>query len=203
MGGLVALQGPERDEDPRIAELRVQLASMRAEVMALRMANRELERIVDRDTLTPLYNRRYFINALNDRINRFTRYGTRAVVVFVDVDGLKQVNDLHGHNGGDFALVHMARLLAVNVRTTDVAARIGGDEFALILDELGEEEARIKITALATAIRESQCDYAGTTLPVRASFGMALIQPGDRDEDVMGRADADMYAAKRTSRKTD
>src|SRR3546814_4771735 len=104
--------------------------------MMLRIANSELERLVERDTLTPLYNWRYFINAVKDRLKRLGRYGTRSILGFADVDGLKRINDTHGHNAGDYALIHIARLLAENVRTTDIVARIAGDEFALILEEL-------------------------------------------------------------------
>src|SRR3546814_8483487 len=76
---------------------------LKRELMMLRIANSELERVVERDTLTPLYNRRYFINAVNDRLKRLGRYGTRSILVFADVDGLKRISDTHGHNAGDYA----------------------------------------------------------------------------------------------------
>jgi diguanylate cyclase (GGDEF)-like protein len=186
--------------DPRVEELQRELNALRREVRILRIANGELERVVVRDTLTPLYNRRYLVTALNERIARLDRYGTASVLVFVDVDGLKQINDAHGHNAGDFALCHIARQLAANVRATDVAARMGGDEFALVLDALNEEEAREKIAILDHAIANAPCDYAGTRLTVYASFGVATIRAGECDEAVLARADAAMYAAKREKR---
>src|SRR3546814_14126428 len=82
--------------------------------MMLRIANSELQRMVERDTLTPLYNRRYFINAVNDRLKRLGRYGTRSILVFADVDGLKRITDKHAHNAGDYVLIPIARRLAEN-----------------------------------------------------------------------------------------
>ena len=186
--------------DPLLEELQRELATLRREVRVLRIANGELERIVVRDTLTPLFNRRYLVSALNERIARLDRYGTASVLVFVDVDGLKQINDAHGHNAGDFVLCHIARQLAANIRATDVAARMGGDEFALVLDALTEEEAREKVAILDAAIANSPCDYGGICLPVYASFGVATIHAGEPDEAVLARADAAMYMVKREKR---
>lgn len=173
---------------------------MRRELMSLRLANSELERVVERDTLTPLYNRRYFINALNDHRKRLGRYGTRSILVFVDVDGLKRINDTHGHNAGDYALIHIAGLLTANVRTTDIVARIGGDEFALILEELTKHEALAKIAQLQQAILQAPCEYGDVLLVLGASFGMAVMLESDTDEALIARADADMYANKRKMR---
>lgn len=200
MGNMSAERHEAMQADPRIDELEKEIVLLRRELRVLRMANNELERVVVRDTLTPLHNRRYLITALNERIQRLDRYGTPAVLVFVDVDGLKQINDRHGHNAGDFALVHIARALAANIRACDVAARMGGDEFALILDEVDEAGARDKVTALDAAVAAARCDYGNARLDVYASFGMAQIQTGDRDEDIIARADAHMYKVKREKR---
>lgn len=196
----LASSAPVGQQEARVVALEHEIEKLRREVRTLRIANGELERIVGRDTLTPVHNRRYFINALNQRIMRLERYGTRAAIVFVDVDGLKCLNDTHGHGAGDFALVHVAQLLAANIRNTDVVARIGGDEFALILEEMGEEEAQAKIAQLAGVLAQSRCDYCDVPLRVGASFGLAILRGGDRDEDVMARADAAMYATKRRGR---
>lgn len=188
------------EEVDRIRDLETQIVTLRRELMTLRIANSELERVVERDTLTPLYNRRYFINALNDRLKRLERYGTRSVLVFVDVDGLKSVNDTHGHGAGDFALIHVAELLSANIRTTDIVARIGGDEYAIILEELSKEEAQAKVEALKQAIARTPCEFNGAKLEFGASFGMAVMMLSDTEETLMARADADMYANKRHSR---
>lgn len=190
---------PMTDAD-RVRDLESQIAVLRRELLSLRIANSELERVVERDTLTPLYNRRYLINAINDRLKRLSRYGTRSILVFVDVDGLKGINDTHGHGAGDFALIHIAALLSDNVRTTDIVARIGGDEFALILEELSKEEAQAKVGRLRQAIAETPCEFNGAQLTLGASFGMAVMLESDTDESLVARADADMYANKRKAR---
>lgn len=187
-------------EADRIRILETQIVALRRELLTLRIANSELERVVERDTLTPLYNRRYFINALNEHLKRLERYGTRSVLVFVDVDGLKTVNDTHGHGAGDFALIHVAELLSSNIRTTDIVARIGGDEYAIVLEELSKEEAQAKVASLKEAIAGTPCEFNGERLVLGASFGMAVMMLSDTEETLMARADADMYANKRNSR---
>lgn len=184
----------------RIRALEEEIATLRGELMALRMANSELERVVVRDTLTPLYNRRYFMNAVQDRLRRLERYGARSVLVFIDVDGLKWINDTHGHNAGDYALIHIASLLAANVRATDIVARIGGDEFALILEELTRAEAQAKVEKLKGVIAASACDYDGARLKLGASFGLAVMMESDDEQSLVARADADMYANKHPGR---
>ncbi|MBB4641390.1 GGDEF domain-containing protein [Rhizorhapis suberifaciens] len=193
-------RAPSGDAE-RIRDLEAQLAVLRRELLSLRIANSELERVVERDTLTPLYNRRYLINAINDRLKRLGRYGTRSILVFMDVDGLKSINDTHGHCAGDYALIHIAGLLSANVRATDIVARIGGDEFALVLEELSKEEAVAKLADLQTAIAQTPCEFNCAKLTLGASFGMAVMLESDTDEALVARADADMYANKRKSRK--
>ncbi|HKR16902.1 GGDEF domain-containing protein [Rhizorhapis sp.] len=188
------------DDADRIRALEGQVAALRRELLSLRIANAELERVVERDTLTPLYNRRYLINAVNNRLKRLGRYGTRSILVFVDVDGLKSINDSQGHCAGDFALIHIATLLSANVRATDIVARIGGDEFALILEELTREEAVAKLEGLRTVIAETPCEFNGNRLSLGASFGMAVMMESDTDESLVARADADMYGQKRQAR---
>lgn len=178
-------------------ELQQELARLRRELRMLRMANMELERVAVMDTLTPLYNRRYFISALNERIVRRSRYGTSCSILFVDINKLKFINDVHGHAAGDFALVHASAILAAQIRATDVAARIGGDEFAIILEEVDGPLARHKARQLEQALSESVCAYGDIILPMSASIGLTSINPNDREEAVIERADADMYARKR------
>lgn len=192
-----------RDEaNPRalrqvIEELESRNAQLTRELRMLRIANSELERVAVRDALTPAYNRRYFIGAIHDRIARLRRHGTPSAVIFIDVDRMKALNDSFGHGAGDFALVHLSRILLEHVRVTDVLARIGGDEFALILDEIAEDEAKAKMMELARAVTDEPCMFGTDALPVGASFGLTMVRPDDSDEDVLSRADTDMYAMKR------
>lgn len=184
-------------ESENIPILEQEIMALRQEVRLLRLANEELERLVVRDTLTPLYNRRHFINSLAERLHRLERYGTGSALVFIDVDGMKRINDNFGHGAGDHALNHIARLLMGSIRATDIAARVGGDEFALLLDGLSEEGANDKACQLAALIAGAECRFDGTLLPLAASFGCTALRPGDSDFTAIARADMAMYAAKR------
>jgi len=184
-------------ESEDVTDIEQEIVALRKEVRLLRLANEELERLVIRDTLTPLFNRRHFINSLAERLNRLERYGSGSALVFVDVDGMKRINDNFGHGAGDHALNHIARLLGSSIRSTDIAARVGGDEFALLLDGVGEEAANDKASQLATLIAMTQCHFDGMLLPLAASFGCTALRPGDSDFAAIARADMAMYAAKR------
>ena len=165
------------------------LADMRARVD-------ELERLVDSDTLTPLPNRRRFLRELDRVVKHSRRYGNSAFVMFVDLDGLKAINDAHGHLAGDAALIHVAQILATMVRTTDLVARIGGDEFGLLLEYLDEAQAQEKAARLMEAVESQPLDIGAHQLALGVSIGIAEIRRGDSAEDVLGRADAAMYAVK-------
>jgi diguanylate cyclase (GGDEF)-like protein len=180
--------------------LRLENQALREEIARLRILNDELERVVVRDTLTPLFNRRHFINCLTERLGRLQRYGTQTALVFIDVDGLKGINDRHGHGAGDAALNHVARIIAQDVRSTDVAARIGGDEFALLFDGMDDTAAHAKATRLVRLIASEPCDFHGFSLPITASFGCTVLQLGDNDFAAIARADTAMYAAKKQAR---
>ncbi|MGQ3102293.1 MAG: GGDEF domain-containing protein [Alphaproteobacteria bacterium HGW-Alphaproteobacteria-17] len=186
-----------------IASIEDQLRDVRRERDALRRENRvlkiavaELERVSERDTLTPLFNRRYFLTAIHHRIARFERHAERAAVVFVDVNQLKYINDSFGHAAGDFALMEIAKRLAESIRATDVAARIGGDEFGLILDQSSEEGARAQTSRLGDVLAATPARYDGHEIPLSACFGIAMLQTGMTESDILAAADRDMYRSK-------
>ncbi|MCC6482207.1 MAG: GGDEF domain-containing protein [Sphingomonadaceae bacterium] len=180
-----------------IAELKAEVVALRREARMLRIANAELERVAIRDTLTPLYNRRYFLGALHERIVRARRYGTSSALLFIDINRMKHINDKFGHSAGDFALVHAAQLVHAHIRETDVAARLGGDEFALIIEEVDEVRTEAKAEQLGRLLRGTDCRYAEAVLPVSASIGWAMLMPDDTVDALIERADANMYARKR------
>lgn len=197
MGEVIARDAIRDPESADFSALQQENFALRQELRLLRIANEELERLAVRDTLTPLYNRRHFITSLSDRIDRLERYGTAAALVFVDVDQMKRINDNFGHSAGDFALNHVARLLSRAIRSTDIAARVGGDEFALLLDGLDEAAAQDKANDLASLIARSGCRFGDQVLPLTASFGCTALKPDDSDFAAIARADLAMYAAKR------
>lgn len=172
-------------------------AALRAIVDELRARVAELETLADSDTLTPLPNRRFFLRELERVAAHVTRYGTPAALLFVDVDGLKAINDAHGHGLGDAALIHVARLLRESVRAADTVARIGGDEFGLLLDHVDEAAAREKAVSLCDAIAASPLPGS---VPIAVSIGVTAVGAGDCPETALARADGDMYAVKRRGR---
>jgi diguanylate cyclase (GGDEF)-like protein len=191
-------RGVEREEKTGdVSALEQEVVALRKELRLLRLANEELERLVVRDTLTPLYNRRHFITCLIERLNRLERYGTTSALVFIDVDGMKSINDTFGHSAGDYALNHVAHLLIGAIRSTDIAARVGGDEFALLLDGLDESAALSKAEHLSKLIASTECNFGDYILPLSASFGCTALRSGDSDFAAIARADMAMYAAKR------
>ncbi len=154
----------------------------------------EMRFLADHDPLTRLLNRRSFNHQLALETSRAARYQRPFALVMGDVNGFKALNDKLGHLAGDRALEAISRLLQEGRREVDGVFRIGGDEFALILPEVGEEEARSVITRITQSIRDSGDEpLAGIT----ASFGVAVCpEHGSDPESLFRAADLAMYAAK-------
>ena len=171
-------------------------ALLRASLAEMRERLQELERLADTDTLTPLPNRRRFLRELERVVSQSNRHGTPAAVLYIDLNSLKRVNDRHGHVGGDAALIHIARLLEGLIRSSDVVARIGGDEFGLILDHLDHNSAIETAERISRCIAGNPLDLGGAQVALQAAIGVATILPGDTAADVMQRADRNMYRAK-------
>jgi diguanylate cyclase (GGDEF)-like protein len=159
------------------------LAQRREEAAATRAAT---------DALTGLRNRRGWDDAVTLEAERLGRFGDPAVVVVVDIDGLKAINDREGHSAGDAHLRRAAALLSGAVRDGDVLARLGGDEFAWLLFGMAGDEVGSRVTALWDAM------LAGG---VEASIGWAPVGPGGLERAV-ALADERMYIAKRRRRST-
>lgn len=180
-----------------VENLRDEIARLKTENRALKIAVDELERIVDRDTLTPLFNRRYFLSELVKRKALLSRHNVQSALLFVDVDDLKIINDEHGHAAGDFALIEIAQRLVDNVRTSDIVARMGGDEFALLLDHVDEMSMQEKAETLRQALASRPADYNGVELNLSASIGGVMIAPDESESEMLARADKEMYRFKR------
>lgn len=182
--------------DDQVRELRRERDVLRRENRILKIAVAELERVSERDTLTPLFNRRYFLTAIHQRLARFERHAETAAVVFVDVNQLKSINDSLGHAAGDFALLEIANRLASSIRATDVAARIGGDEFGLILDQSTEDGARVQVNRLCHVLSAEPASYDGHEIQLSACFGVAMLTAGATESEILAAADRDMYRSK-------
>lgn len=179
-----------------VDQLASENALLRASLSGLRGQLDELESQTDSDSLTPLANRRRFLRELERVVGYANRHGTPAALLYIDLDGLSEINERHGSLAGDAALLHVARLLSRLIRSTDVLARIGGDEFALILDHLDHNSAIETAERLARCISDNPLDAGGTLISIAASIGTATILPGDSADEVIKRADANMCRAR-------
>ena len=169
---------------------------LQQEIGALKNDLAELEQHAYHDALTGLFNRRLFMESLENRIARCQRYGDKCALLFLDVDDLKAINDAHGHAAGDAVLVQLAEILKLHTRTSDVVARIGGDEFGLLLDHLEADQVVDKVAFFIDQFGKADCTYAGRSLLLGAAIGYCFVGPEDTIVDLMSRADAAMYRAK-------
>lgn len=189
---------PQADMAMSHEQLALLCADLRQQNARLSARVRVLEDEICRDTLTPLFNRRHFEQAVAVSIAQCQRYGSRCALVFIDVDDLKSINDTYGHAAGDEALRAIAHVLLANVRSTDVVARIGGDEFALLLGTISDDDVEQKIAQLTAGIAACQPGFAEGKACLSATFGHAFIHPDDRADKVLARADSQMYRSKRS-----
>lgn len=187
---------PARNVPTELAVLLGELQRLEGELAVSRARVKELEATADIDAVTGIFNRRGFDRELARSHSYVKRYGTRAALFYIDLDGFKPVNDRHGHAAGDAVLKAVAATLARSVRASDTVARLGGDEFGLILWNLGEGDAASKAWSLEAAIGEAATDWQGEPLSVGASIGFAMMGGADEMADVLAKADHAMYARK-------
>ena len=185
----IAVSSPG-DEDGRIAALTREVEALKAEVERLRL-------LADYDTLTPVLNRRAFVRELSRTIAYCRRYRAAAAVLYLDLDGFKQVNDRFGHPAGDAALVRVAELLTAQVRESDLVSRLGGDEFAVLLLQLDAQAAAAKAHALAEAIAQEPFCFDGQEFRLGGSFGVRAFDGHADAEAWLAEADAAMFVRKR------
>lgn len=157
----------------------------------------ELRFLADHDPLTRLLNRRAFVQRLDGEVARATRYGRSFGLIVADIDAFKQLNDRHGHAAGDAALIRFASVLTQALRRPDDAFRIGGDEFAVLLAEASDDDARAVVHRVQTLLEESDAPDPWLA-ELQASFGCASCPEDAHDAHTLFRlADEALYAAKR------
>jgi diguanylate cyclase (GGDEF)-like protein/PAS domain S-box-containing protein len=162
---------------------------------------RDLERLALLDGLTELPNRRQFDHQLNNRIQEFERYGWTFGLLMIDIDKFKTFNDTHGHQTGDAGLRLVAKTLSNNMRIYDTVARWGGEEFAVIVANVGKEALLGVAEKLRALVQKSRlCMPSGESLAVTISVGCGLVKQGDTCDMIQQRADACLYRAKETGR---
>jgi diguanylate cyclase (GGDEF)-like protein/PAS domain S-box-containing protein len=155
----------------------------------------QLRYLSEHDELTGTRNRRRFDLDLTEQIERARRYGEPSALLMIDINGFKQINDLHGHSTGDQVLKAVADALTTRLRATDVVARFAGDEFMILLPYAGASQADATSEALRQVISETSVALdTGTKLSLSASIGISLIDANTLGhEAVLGEADRAMY----------
>ncbi len=172
-----------------IKRLRRQLAEKQHHSMILR----ELAMI---DALTGLYNRRFAEQRLAAEVARSARKGHPFIVVLLDLDEFKLINDTYGHPAGDLVLQEFAAALNRAIRSGDLAVRMGGDEFLLILPECNHEQLQLVLKRLGPL----DLTWEGRKFPIKYSAGWKEYAPGDQAETMVAAADQALYANKRAAK---
>jgi diguanylate cyclase (GGDEF)-like protein len=171
-------------------------AVLRAALADAQQRIQDLEQRADSDSLTGLPNGRRFAAEVERVAGEAKRHGTAAAVVSIDLLGFSALNARHGSLAGDAALVHVARLISGLIRTTDILARTGGDEFGLVLSHLDQNSAIETAERLARCIAAEKVPFGNERIPLRAAVATTGILPGDSPADVLTRAARNLAVAK-------
>jgi diguanylate cyclase (GGDEF)-like protein len=191
----------ERRVELRTAELQAANTALVQEVSQRRRSERQVRHILAHDPLTNLPNRVLFLDRLGQALTRARRYGGSVAVIAFDVDRFKEVNDTYGHPAGDALLRDLAARVAASVRATDTAARIGGDEFALVAPDVDGRDGAVRLAEKLLDVCGAPFSVEGARLPVTLSVGVALFpEHGGEVEDLLTAADLALYGAKAAGR---
>lgn len=164
----------------------------------LEKEKRKVEYLARKDELTNLYNRRAFYEQLNEIGGYCQRHNEAIAIVLADVDNFKDINDTHGHMAGDLALASVGKTFKQQTRTSDICARLGGEEFGILIRASDLEEAGILAEKLRVAIASKPVEFENKSFNLTASFGVAC---GSTDfGNVVKNADKAMYRAKQEGR---
>lgn len=167
----------------------------------LKIAQSNLEKMATTDFLTGIYNNRYFFETGTKELQRAKRFNNSLAVIMIDIDHFKYFNDTFGHAAGDRVLTEIARICQNTLRNIDILARLGGEEFAVILPSTSADNAETVAENLRLAIAAAKLEFLSEKIKITASFGIAGLTAEDRHiESILRRADAALYEAKRAGR---
>jgi diguanylate cyclase (GGDEF)-like protein len=186
-----------------MAEERTKEAETRATENAMQLQEDllKLQTLANTDFLTGLMNRRAFLTAADDAMQFCRRYKRGMATLMIDIDHFKKINDTHGHAAGDEAIKRIAEIIGRTIRTTDKAARFGGEEFVVLLREIDQPTALMLAERIRRTIEITTIESETGTIPATVSIGMALFEERDRDvQDMIERSDQGLYVAKKTGR---
>jgi diguanylate cyclase (GGDEF)-like protein/PAS domain S-box-containing protein len=192
-------------EQTRSLEEETQLFELLANQIGIALDNASLyEKTVDMaftDAMTGVYNRRYLMEELKRELSRANRNKTSFSIINMDIDNLKTINDRYGHNNGDRLLKEFGSIIQNTSRKTDIAARIGGDEFILLASESNSDQASIAARRILAAANTRKIDIKGEQVGISVSIGIAEYPAhGATIEEILNKADKSMYEAKKNGK---
>jgi diguanylate cyclase (GGDEF)-like protein len=176
-----------------VKRLRRQFSKQLDDMRVLQVRAEEFHRLAIVDPLTGLYNRRVAEERLAAEASRSQRYGHPLAVISFDLDKFKEINDTYGHLAGDQVLKEFALHLSLAIRLSDFAARMGGDEFLVLLPECSTNQ----VEAFLARLRHIEAHCGGQKIPIRFSAGWVGYELGETTEQFLDRADRTLYAEKR------
>jgi len=189
--------------DGRIAcmEIATNITELKNSANELLIAKKHAEELANKDELTSLNNRRAFFEQGTQLFKQATRFQHPVSVIMIDIDHFKKINDNYGHSIGDTALRIIATVLQSTIREVDILARIGGEEFALVLPETGIDKAHKLAERIRQKISDKKITHKDETFHVTASLGIASCTITNQSlEDMLTKADDALYIAKKKGR---
>jgi diguanylate cyclase (GGDEF)-like protein len=185
------------------AEERTREAELRASDTARQFNDdiEELRKLAATDPLTNLMNRRAFLDAAADAMNYYKRYRRGLSALMIDIDHFKKINDTYGHAAGDEVIKRVAGLIGECIRSTDKVARLGGEEFVVLLREADLDASNFLAERIRAAVEDGAAIYRNGAITATVSVGMTMVAASDRDvQDLIERADQALYLAKNNGR---
>jgi diguanylate cyclase (GGDEF)-like protein len=184
-------------------QTQTELDIAKREVSALREQVAMLEKLATTDALTGLKNLRGFNESMYSEMDRVRRKKSiGGVIVMIDLNGFKAINDTYGHQAGDMCLKLVGQTLYHDLRKMDCAARLGGDEFAILLTDTTAEMVAGRVQYIVSRLNNLSLIWEGQEIFIHASVGMKPYQHNDQAADIMAAADQAMYADKRRSKES-
>jgi diguanylate cyclase (GGDEF)-like protein/PAS domain S-box-containing protein len=174
-----------------------------ADISERKAAMERLRELAEKDALTGLHNRRYFLEELERAVIRAQRGGAKITLLYIDLDNFKFVNDTMGHMAGDQVLIEVTEMLSARVRSGDLFARLGGDEFAVLLYELDDARAGQVADSYRQLLADYKFKYEGSIVDIGCSVGIAAFVDGVKNkEELLSRADMACHIAKNAGRNS-
>jgi diguanylate cyclase (GGDEF)-like protein len=167
----------------------------------LQFSKMMFKHLSETDEMTGLMNRRSFTEVIANEHIKSTRYNHAYSILMIDADGLKMINDEHGHEAGDKMITSLAKTLENCMRETDSLARHGGDEFIMLLPETSRSQAKDAAERIRKAVENTSFDMGGNLVKATVSIGVSSYpEDADNAEDVLSKADSALYKSKREGR---